>query len=69
MDRVIQTANKEVLDGAGRIGHKQAVDKALEEYRKFQVNNLSPVEQAYLETIKQLEKDAKKRSNKFAIWL
>lgn len=61
LDRVIQTANKEVLDGAGSISHKQAVDKALEEYRKFQVNNLSPVEKAYLETIKQLEKDAKKK--------
>ena len=61
LDRVIQTANKEILDGAGSISHKQAVDKALEEYRKFQVNNLSPVEKAYLETIKQLEKDAKKK--------
>lgn len=54
-------SNKEVLDEAGSISHKQAVDKALEEYRKFQVNNLSPVEKAYLETIKQLEKDVKKK--------
>ena len=61
LDRVIQTANKSVLDGAGSISHKQAVDKALEEYRKFQVNNLSPVEQAYLETLKALEKKAKKK--------
>ena len=61
LDNVIQTAKKEVLEGSGSISHKQAVDKALEEYRKFQVNNLSPVEQAYLETIKQLEKDAKKK--------
>lgn len=61
LDNVIQTAKKEVLEGSGSISHKQAVDKALEEYRKFQVNNLSPVEKAYLETIKQLEKDAKKK--------
>lgn len=61
LDNVIQTAKKEVLEGSGNISHKQAVDKALEEYRKFQVNNLSPVEKAYLETIKQLEKDAKKK--------
>ena len=61
LDRVIQTANKEILDGSGSISHKQAVDKALEEYRKFQVNNLSPVEQSYLETIKNLEKKAKKK--------
>ena len=61
LDRVIKTANKEILDGDGSISHKQAVDKALEEYRKFQVNNLSPVEKAYLETIMKLEKDAKKK--------
>ncbi len=61
LDNVIQTAKKEVLEGSGSISHKQAVDKALEEYRKFQVNNLSPVEKAYLETIKQIEKDAKKK--------
>jgi len=31
----------------------------LAEYRKFQVKTLSPVEQAYLESIKQIEKKAK----------
>ena len=36
-----------------------ALDKALEEYRKFQVKTLSPVEQAYLESIKLIEKKAK----------
>ena len=43
------------------ISHKQAVDKALEEYRKYQVKTLSPVEKAYLETIKNLEKKAKNK--------
>jgi hypothetical protein len=35
------------------------MDKAESEYRKFQVRELSPVEQAYLETIKALNKKAK----------
>ena len=35
------------------------MEKAEKEYRKYQVKNLSPVEQAYLDTLKQLEKDAK----------
>ena len=43
------------------ISHKQAVDKALEEYRKYQVKTLSPVEKAYLETIKSIEKKAKNK--------
>ena len=42
--------------------HK-AVEKAKREYQKFTVQNLSPVEEAYLQTIKEIEKKAKK-SNK-----
>jgi hypothetical protein len=35
------------------------VEKALDEYRKYQVKTLSPVEQAYLEAIKNTEKKIK----------
>jgi hypothetical protein len=35
------------------------MEKALAEYRKFQVKTLSPVEQAYLESIRMIEKKAK----------
>ena len=34
-------------------GHTQALQKTREEYRKYQEAALSPVEQAYLETIKE----------------
>lgn len=37
------------------------MDKAREEYRKFQVRELSPVERAYLDTIKKLNAKAKKK--------
>lgn len=52
---------KELLVGAGSVSHEEAMDKALTEYRKFQVKTLSPVEQAYLESIKMIEKEAKKK--------
>ena len=39
-------------------------EKAEKEYRKYQVKTLSPVEQAYLDTIKKLEKEAKEKSKK-----
>ena len=39
-------------------------EKALAEYRKFQVKTLSPVEQAYLESIKGIEKKAKRGGKK-----
>ena len=45
--------------GAGTISHEEAMEKAMTEYRKFQVKSLSPVEQAYLESIKFIDKKAK----------
>ena len=44
--------------------HHQAVKKAEAEYRKYQKNILSPVEQAYMETIKDVGENAKKRVRK-----
>lgn len=39
------------------------MEKTEQEYRKFQVRELSPVEVAYLETIKKLSSKAKGSSN------
>lgn len=44
--------------------HEEAMDKAEAEYRKYQVKTLSPVEQAYLESIKDIEKKAKRGGKK-----
>lgn len=63
LDNLIQVTGGKVLDNAGKISHKQALEKANEEYKKYVNQNLSPVEEAYLQTIKQIEKSAKKESN------
>lgn len=47
------------LDSAGAVSHKQAIDKAKGEYRKYQINELAPVEKEYLETVKDISKKAK----------
>ena len=60
LDRTIQSFGEDVLDGAGKISHKKALDKAEKEYRKYQVKTISPVEQAYIDNLKELEKLAKK---------
>lgn len=39
---------------------EQAIEKATEEYRKYQVQNLSPVEEEYLESIKNIHSTVKK---------
>lgn len=64
LDAVLTSGNRDVLTGSGRISHTQALEKAEKEYRKFQRDNLSPVEQSYLETIKETEKTAKKEVKK-----
>lgn len=43
------------MQGNGSISHKQAVDKATAEYRKYKAKTISEVEQDYLDSIKQLE--------------
>lgn len=50
-----------VLQGAGTISHAQAMVKATKEYRKYQTQKLSPVEEEYLESIKNIHSTAKKR--------
>ena len=61
LDKILSTTSENVLQNAGLISHEQAVEKALAEYRKYQVKTLSPVEQAYLETIKNAEKKINKK--------
>ena len=48
-------SGEQLLQGNGSISHKQAVDKATIEYRKYKARTLSEVEQDYLDSIKQLE--------------
>lgn len=62
LDRVLSSTGEQLLAGAGKVSHKQAIQKANQEYQRFLVQNLSPVEEAYLQTIKEVEKAAKKKA-------
>lgn len=59
LDSILSSSGQKLLDHAGSVSHQQAVDKATEEYRKWQANTLSPVEEAYMETIKTLAAQTK----------
>lgn len=59
LDNILSSTGEALLMGAGTISHQQAMEKAEREYRLFQVRELSPVERAYLETIKTLNAKAK----------
>lgn len=62
LDAVLSSGGRELLKDAGTVSHHQAMEKAKTEYRKYQKQTLSPVEVAYLESIKGLEKTAKRKS-------
>ena len=64
LDKVLSSTGEQVLEGAGKISHKQAMEKAEVEYRKYQVQTITPVEEAYLDTVKKIEKQAVQKSKK-----
>ena len=57
----IKSVNRKLLTGAGSVSHKQALEKAKSEYRKYQEITLTPVEKVYLESIKEVSKEVKRR--------
>ena len=61
LDKILSSTGKGILENAGSVSHKQAVEKAEAEYKMFIQKNLSPVEKEYLEVIKNLEKTAKEK--------
>ena len=44
LDRILTMSGEQLLQGNGSISHKQAVDKATDEYRKYKAKTLSDVE-------------------------
>ena len=61
LDRILTMSGEQLLVGNGSVTHKQAVDKATTDYRKYKVKTLSDVEQDYLNFIKFLEQKTGKK--------
>ena len=61
LDSVLSSGNRKLLTGSGSVSHKQVLEKAKSEYRKYQEITLTPVEKAYLESIKEVSKEVKRR--------
>jgi hypothetical protein len=67
LDDFLQLTEREILTHAGKISHKQAMDKAQEEYDKYQMstgNEISPVEKHFMEAIQEVKQLEKKRQKK-----
>ena len=63
LDNILASTGESLLVGAGKVSHKQAQDKATTEYLKYQERTLSPVEQAYFDSIKVLTEKTSKKKN------
>ena len=62
LDKFAGMYGKGVLEDAGKVSHDKALAKAEKEYRKYQAKTLSPVEEAYMDTIKTVQKQVEKKT-------
>jgi hypothetical protein len=62
LNRVLTMSGEHLLQGAGKVSHHQAIEKATNEYKKYQQKTLSEVEKNYLESLKTLEEKTKKKT-------
>ena len=61
LDRILTMSGEQLLIGNGSVSHKQAIDKATGEYRRYKARTLSEVERDYLDSIKLLEQKTDKK--------
>lgn len=52
LDTILSSTGEKILIGSGKVSHEKALEKAKDEYKKYQVKTISPVEKEYLETLK-----------------
>lgn len=55
LDSILTSTGEKLLEGSGSVSHKQAIEKAHGEYKKYQARTLSAVEKDYLDAIRTLE--------------
>ena len=61
LDSLLKSAGEKILLDSGKVSHAKAIEKARDEYQKYKVQTLSPVEEAYLAAIKKIDKAARKK--------
>ena len=64
LDAILSSGGRKLLKGAGTVSHAEAIEKAHSEYKKYQQKTLSPVEEAYLSSLRAAEKEVKAETKK-----
>ncbi len=57
LDNILTMSGEKLLQNNGSISHNQAIEKATNEYRKYQQKTLSDVEKSFLDSIKELKQN------------
>ena len=63
LDRILTSTGEQLLDGNGSVSHEKAIEKATNEYKKYQQKTLSEVEMAFIESVETLNKQTKSLTN------
>src|SRR5574344_615590 len=64
LDTILSSNGEKLLTDSGTVSHNKAIEKAKDEYRKYQVKTMSPVEKEYLETLKTISNKIDDKVNK-----
>ena len=60
LDKILDSLDANILLNAGKISHKEAVDRAKLEYGKYQIKELTSIEKEYLNSINEIKEIADK---------
>ena len=64
LDKILSSLDTKVLTNAGTVSHKEAIEKAKIEYQKYQIQELSPIEKEYLNSINKINQIAESLDKK-----
>ena len=64
LDLILSSTGEKLLTDAGTISHEKAINKAKTEYRKYQVKTISPVEQEYMNALKEISHKIENKDKK-----
>lgn len=64
LDTILTSTGQELLTDSGTVSHDDAMNKVKTEYGQWREHTLSPVEQAYFDTIKKLSSEGKRKDKK-----
>ncbi len=60
LDKILDSLDANILMNAGQVSHKEAIEKAKLEYRKYQIKELTLIEKEYLKSINKINEIAEK---------